>query len=105
MTPLLRDIVSQCLESKIDVQVVGEFQSGGWTERLRYLRPDMVIVSLRGSEGDDVAARLLETAPGAKVVVLSSDGRQASFVTMRIERADLSDPSIQEIADFISRPR
>jgi DNA-binding NarL/FixJ family response regulator len=105
MTPLLRDIVRQSLDGKTNVEVVGEFKSDGWTERLRYLKPDVVIVSSRTNEADEVARRLLETAPFAKVVVLSSDSRRASFMTMRIDRLELSDPSIQEIADFIGRPR
>ena len=103
MSPILRDIVKQCIRSVGDVEIVGEFFAEEGTERLILLKPEVVIISLGRGETDEVASRLLETAPAAKIVALSSDNRSAFCSTMRLHRVVLSDISPQEIASFISR--
>jgi len=59
--------------------------------------------SLARDEADDVATRLLETVPTAKIVALSSDNRRALCCTIRHQPLVLTDFSGQEIAAFISR--
>ncbi len=84
------------------MDIVGEFSAEEWTERVRALKPEVVIISLRRGEADDVASRLLETVPTARIVALSSDNRRALCCMMR-RRLVLSDFSSQDIAAFISR--
>jgi DNA-binding NarL/FixJ family response regulator len=100
---MLRDIVKQCVMSQVDVEVVGELFAGDWTERLRMLKPEVVIISLRPGESDVIATRLLEIVPSAKIVALSPDNRRALFCTMRAHRLLLSDFSAEEVAALISR--
>ena len=72
-SPMLRDIVKQAIGSETDMDVAGELFADGWAERLRALKPEAVIISLARGEGDDVTSRLMEAAPNAKIVALSSD--------------------------------
>ncbi|HTR11762.1 MAG TPA: hypothetical protein VMI72_00560 [Roseiarcus sp.] len=98
---MLRDIVKQCVGSERDIEIIGEFLADDDKEPLRLLRPEVVIISLARGEADDVANRLLETAPNAKIVALSSDNRVASCCMLRPHKKVLSDFSPQEIAEFI----
>jgi DNA-binding NarL/FixJ family response regulator len=100
---MLRDIVKQSVGGDRDVEIVGEFLADEATERLRILKPEVVIVSLRRDEADDIAAQLLEIVPTAKIVALSADNRNALCCVMRPHGLVLSDFSPQEIAGFISR--
>jgi DNA-binding NarL/FixJ family response regulator len=102
LSPLLRDIVKQSVAGVRDMDIVSEFSADEWTERLRALKPEVVIISLRRGEADHVASRLLGTVPTAKIVALSSDNRRALCCTIR-DRLVLPDVSAQEIASFLSR--
>lgn len=99
--PMLRDIVKQCAGGERDFEIIGEFPAGDDSEELRLLKPEVVIVSLAGEEADDVASRLLETAPQAKIVALYPDNRKALCCMMRPHRKVLCDFSPREIGEFI----
>jgi hypothetical protein len=71
MSPLLRDILAQSISSQANVEIVGELLAHEWGERLRWLSPDVVIISLRRGEGDDITSRLLDMVPNAKIITLS----------------------------------
>jgi DNA-binding NarL/FixJ family response regulator len=103
MSPLLRDIVKQAIGSERDMEIAGEFCADSWAERLRALKPEVVIISLARGEGDDVTSRLLEAAPNAKIVALSFDNRSALCCVGRYQKV-LVDVSPQAIAEFISGP-
>jgi DNA-binding NarL/FixJ family response regulator len=104
MSPMLRDIVKQAIGSERDMDIAGEFFADSWAERLRALKPEAVIISLARGEGDDVTSRLMEAAPNAKIVALSSDNRSALCCTAGPHQRVLFDVSPQEIAEFISGP-
>jgi DNA-binding NarL/FixJ family response regulator len=105
MSPMLRDIVKECIGNELDLEIVGEFGANEWTGRVRSVTPEVIIVSLRRDEADDdVASRLLKEAPTAKVVALSSDNRRALCYIMPAYRRVISDFSSQEITTFIGRP-
>ena len=105
MSPMLRDIVKQAIGSETDMDVAGEFFADRWAERLRALKPEAVIISLaRGEDDDDVTSRLMEAAPNAKIVALSSDNRSALCCTAGRHQRVLFDVSPHEIAEFISGP-
>ena len=103
MSPMLRDIVKQAIGSEMDMDIAGELFADSWAGRLRTLTPEAVIISLARGEGDDVASRLMQAAPNAKIVALSSDSRSALCCVGRHQRV-LFDVSPQEIAEFISGP-
>jgi DNA-binding NarL/FixJ family response regulator len=102
MSPMLRDIVKQAVESERDVDIAGEFFADTWAEGLRVLKPEAVIISLARGEGDDVTNRLMEAAPNARIVALASDNRSAIFCAAGRHQKVLLDVSSQEIAEFIS---
>jgi len=101
VSPMLRDIVKQCVGSERDIEIIGEFLADDDREPLRLLKPEVVIISLARGEADDVADRLLETAPTARIIALSSDNRVASCRMMRAHKKVISDFSLREIAEFI----
>ena len=104
MSPLLRDIVKQAIGSEMDMEIAGEFFADSWAEHLRALKPEAVIISLAFGEGDGVTSRLMEAAPNAKIVALSSDSRSALCCAAGRHQRIVFDVSPQEIAEFISGP-
>jgi len=58
MSPMLRDIVMQCVGGVRDMEIVGEFFTDEWAEPLRFSKPEVIIISLGRGEADDVASRL-----------------------------------------------
>ena len=104
MSPMLRDIVSRAIGSEMDMDIAGELFPDSWAERLRALKPGAVIISLARGEADDVTSRLLEAAPNAKIVALSSDSRSALCCVAGRHQRVLFDVSPQEIVEFISGP-
>jgi DNA-binding NarL/FixJ family response regulator len=104
MSPLLRDIVKHAIGSEMDMEIAGELFADSWAEHLRALKPEAVIISLARGEGEDVASRLLEAAPTAKIVALSSDNRSALCCESGHHQRVLFDVSPREIAEFISGP-
>ena len=104
MSPMLRDIVKQAIGSEMDMDIAGELFADSWAGRLRTLKPEAVIISLARGEGDDVASRLMQAAPNAKIVALSSDSRSALCCAASRHQRVLFDVSPQEIAEFISGP-
>jgi DNA-binding NarL/FixJ family response regulator len=103
MSPLLRDILAQSISSQANVEIVGELLAHEWGERLRWLSPDVVIISLRRGEGDDITSRLLDIVPNAKIITLSYDNRRATFSDMRARRTVFRDFSPEQIASLIVR--
>jgi len=74
---IFRDGLRPLLEARPDCQVVGEAEDGPSTlEQARKLAPDVVILdlSLPGLHGIEVARRLAEEVPGAKVIILTMHG-------------------------------
>jgi DNA-binding NarL/FixJ family response regulator len=100
LSPMLKDIVQQCVLRHFDTEIVGEILSHDWAA-VRLMMPDLVIVSLGTDECDGVATRLLEIVPKARIVVLSSDNRQAVVSKMRIHRLVISDFSPEEMVAAI----
>jgi DNA-binding NarL/FixJ family response regulator len=100
LSPMLKDIVQQCVLRHFNTEIVGELFSHDWAA-VRLMMPDVVIVSLHTDESDDVATRLLDVVPKARIVVLSSDNRQAVVSKIRIDHLVISDFSAEEIVAAI----
>jgi DNA-binding NarL/FixJ family response regulator len=101
LSPMLKDIVQQRVLRHLNTEIVGELFSHDLAA-VRLMMPDVVIVSLRTDESDDVATRLLEIVPKARIVVLSSDNRQAVVSKMRIHHLVISDFSPEEMVAAIN---
>jgi DNA-binding NarL/FixJ family response regulator len=105
---LLRDIVKLCIGDDREFEIIAQLSGSRRVESLRALRPDVVIVALRRNEGADVAKRLLDAFPNARIVALSPDYRTAQCSAMRPCQSVLSDFSPSDLGAFIrcdtSRP-
>jgi DNA-binding NarL/FixJ family response regulator len=77
LRPLLRDIITALLQTRVPVTIVAEFSKRAPTERLKLLAPDLVVVGLRAGENDRIGQRYLAEVPAATVTVISSDGLEA----------------------------
>jgi len=103
MSPMLGDILKQCIKHQTKAEIVGELFVDYDEELLRELSPDVVVISLSRDESDKFANRLLDLLPRAKIIALSPDNRQAKYYTISIRRTVLSDFSPDQIARLISR--
>lgn len=82
--PIVRSGIVALLSSAADVEVVGEASTGlEAVDTALALRPDIVLMDLRmpGIDGDEATARILRTAPGVRVVVLTTYETDASILT------------------------
>lgn len=100
LSPMLRDIVLECILRHFDIEIVGELSSHDLAT-VRRTMPDLVIISLLSDDDDDIAIPLLEVVPKAKIVVLSPDNRQAAVSKLRIHRLVISDFSAEELVAAI----
>jgi len=72
---IVRQGVRSLLSNYADFEVVGEAETGsGALEQAKQLAADVILLDIRmpGETGIDVIQRLRQTAPGAKVLMLSS---------------------------------
>jgi DNA-binding NarL/FixJ family response regulator len=103
MPPIFRDLITELIGGRGTIDVVGEFDArGGLEEQLRQLAPDLILIKLRGNEGDEIGAELARTLPGAKVVAFSSDARDAVVYRMPTQRTALLNVSPRILIDAIS---
>jgi DNA-binding NarL/FixJ family response regulator len=100
LSPMLRDIVHECVLRHFNTEIVGELSSDDLAT-VRGMMPDLVIVSLLTDESDDIGIRLLEIVPKAKILVLSPDKRKAVVSKMRIHSLAISDFSAEELVAAI----
>jgi DNA-binding NarL/FixJ family response regulator len=80
--PVVRDGLRAMLATQPDMELVGEAATGiEAVERVRTLRPDVVLMDLQMPDLDGPAAiaTLREQAPGARVLVLTTFGTDADI--------------------------
>ena len=100
--PLLGDIIKTSLTDHFTLDVVARLDSRAEIEKqLPLVSPDLVIIGLLGGEDDTIGRTLLVVVPLAKVIVLSSDGRNAYVHEMRAHRSTLTDVSPPALIDAI----
>ena len=72
-------------------------------DRIRALRPDLVLIGLRrGEADDDIALSLLKAVPRAIVIAICHDMRCAYVYEMRPSRTVLKDFSKADLADHVA---
>ena len=100
--PMLGDIIKTLLANQFTVNLVARLDTRAEMEqRLPLVSPDLVIIGLLGGEDDTIGRTLLALVPLAKVIVLSSDGRNAYVHEMRAHRSTLMDVSPPRLIEAI----
>jgi DNA-binding NarL/FixJ family response regulator len=85
------------------IEVVGEFDTPDeLADRLQRLAPDLVLITLRSDEGDDIGSELATLLPRARIVAFSSDARDAFLYRAPLQRTALLDISPQTLIDAIT---
>ena len=82
--PIVRSGIVALLQTAEDVEVVGEASSGEQAVELALASvPDVVLMDLRmpGIDGDEATARILETRPGVRVLILTTYESDDSILT------------------------
>jgi len=102
MAPMLSDIIAVLVTDHATLDVVAEFDSRAEAEnQLPVIAPDLILVGLGDAETDLVGRTLLALVPFAKVIVFSTDARNAYLYEMRAHREELRDVSQQGLIDAI----
>jgi DNA-binding NarL/FixJ family response regulator len=105
MSPLLSGIVRDLLSEKIGLDLIHQIGDREMlAERLPKLQPDLVVIELSNGEGEDIGRFILQVVPGAKVLAISSDGRDAYLHEMRLHRRHLLDFSPANLLSAIVAP-
>lgn len=100
--PLLGDIIKTSLADHFPLDVVARLDSRTEIEQqLPQFTPDLIIIGLHDGEADTIGGTLLAVVPLAKVIALSSDGRNAYVHEMRAHRSVLTDVSLRALIDAI----
>jgi hypothetical protein len=88
MSPLLADIVLDCLQPYLAIDLIGILKDReALAERLAESRPDLVLLGLVGVESDACARPLLALLPHARFLVLAPNGQHAWLHEMRPHRS------------------
>jgi DNA-binding NarL/FixJ family response regulator len=104
MPPIFRDILTELMVGQGTLDVVGEFDThDGLKDQLQQLAPDIILIKLRRSEGDEIGLGLAKIIPSAKVIAFSSDARDAFVYRMPRRRTALLDVSPRTLIDAIIR--
>jgi DNA-binding NarL/FixJ family response regulator len=106
MTQFITDIITTLISPHADV--VGNFCSRAEVENsVSNIAPDVILVSLGGSETDVFARTLLALAPFAKVIVVTTNVSGAYLYQAGAHRVDLKDVSSEEFIAAIlgTQPR
>ena len=102
MPPLFSEIVNDVLGGQLDIDLIAQFdRNAQLDERLPELAPDLVLLGLHAGERDEFVKSLLELAPAAKVIAISSDFHRAYVHEMRQHRRVLEDFSLDALLSAI----
>jgi hypothetical protein len=107
MPNLLGDIVvTTLIHGRAPVAVVAWLDSRfAIRAQLPVLVPDLILMTLRSGEADEVAATALAFVPRATVIAFSQGGRNAHVHNMGLPRLDLPDVSSKELINIVLQRR
>jgi DNA-binding NarL/FixJ family response regulator len=103
LSPLLRDIVAALVEAYVPLNIVVECDNRAEAAaRIVPAAPDLIFVGLHPGEEPNVGLELLSQVPAAKVITISSDGRNVDVHEMRPCRTTLLDVSPRSLAAAVT---
>jgi len=99
---MLRDMIKRLAVGRVDLEIIAEFKARhALARRLGKIRPDLVVIGLRGNENDAVIGNLLAVIPTAKIIAFPASGRAARGFELRLYHTDLGDAPPEGLVDFI----
>lgn len=102
MPAMLRDLIKRLALGRVELEIVAEFKARhGLARRLGEIRPDLVVIGLRGSEDDAVIRNLLAVVPTAKIIAFPASGRAARGFELRLYHTELGEAPPEGLVDFI----
>jgi hypothetical protein len=105
MSRLLGDLILMLVADRVRVSLVARLGTRLDIERrLSALAPDLIFIGLRNGEVDDIAAEILRLVPEARVVALSSDGRDAFVHDRCIGRTAFLNATTRALVDTLLSP-
>ena len=105
MSPLLSGMIGDLLSETVGLTLVDQIgDRETLTEQLPKLQPDLVVIGLGSGEEDEIGRFVLQAVPSAKVLAISSNGRDAYLHQMRSHRRLLLDFSPANLLSAIVAP-
>ena len=102
MPPMLWGILRALATKRSAIDIVAELEAEDDLMRAaRAFRPDVVLMSASGVDGDGKTPPILYSCPRIRVVVVSPDARTASLHRLLPHRTRIDDLSPQELLDAI----
>jgi DNA-binding NarL/FixJ family response regulator len=102
MSPIFRDIVRRSTAKHTTLEIVGELKMcDSLEDQLRFIGPELVLISLNPGESDEIGQRLIRVIPMARIIVFSSDKRDAYIHELRPYRVALLNISPEQISTAI----
>jgi hypothetical protein len=100
---LLGDLIERLAIGRVDLDIVARLNDRrALAQRLRRLRPQIVVIGLHENETEAPIRALLTQLPGSKLIALSHDGRSIAGYELRLDRTPLTDLSPEGLIDFIA---
>jgi ABC-type Fe3+-hydroxamate transport system substrate-binding protein len=102
MPRLLSDIVWDFASRELDLTLIGHICTrDALNERVIALNPDLILLGLYAGETYEIAQRMTDLAPTAKVIAISNDCRIAHLYETRGIQKALLDFSLQDLLSSI----
>jgi DNA-binding NarL/FixJ family response regulator len=99
---MLRDLIQQLAERRVDLDIVAEFTARhALARRLAKIRPQLVVIGLREHEDERLIRNLLALVPTAKFIAFAAKGRGARGFELRLYHTDLDNVPPDGLVDFI----
>jgi DNA-binding NarL/FixJ family response regulator len=101
---MLRDLIRQLAEGRIDLEIVAELDTRkDLVRRLKALRPALVVIGFARNEGEGFVRALLKRLPALRIIALGPDNRMTGY-EFQLRRSRLDDRSPDGLISFIRAP-
>ena len=102
VSPIALDLFVAILAPFATVTIIGRYTArDGIMNALAAADPDLIVVGVQDGGDQAFTATLLAHAPGARIVMLTGDGRTATVTVTGATPIILRDPSPKQLAEAI----